>query len=100
MSIHRSPIPSPDDIDYHRDHQTQRAERAFAALDPGDVLATVEAQLAQESDPSKNPLWPLVNFLLDRQTAVDGAQFYDAWRALVIAAIETCLSEALRQGED
>jgi len=97
-----SNLPYPPDfqIDYHADLQAQRVERAFAQLDPGDVLATVEAQLAQESDPAKNPLFPLINFLLDRQTAVDGARFYDAWRALVVAAIERCLTEALSQGED
>jgi hypothetical protein len=100
MSTREIPYPPDFQIDFHHDHYIQRAEAAWHRLDPGDVLATVEAQLAEEADPSKHPLLPLVNFLLDRQTAVDGGRFYDAWRALVVAAINTCLAEALSREVD
>jgi hypothetical protein len=39
----------------------------------------------------------LVNFLLDRQTAVDGAAFYNRCRQLCLAAIDTCLEELLER---
>jgi hypothetical protein len=42
-----------------------------------------------------HPLYELVNFLLDRQTAVDGAAFYNRCRQLCLAAIDTCLDDLL-----
>jgi hypothetical protein len=88
-------MPSPDDIDYHADRQEQRVRAALKLIDVGDVIATVESRLAEESDPTKHPLYQLTMFLLDRQTAVDGAQLYDDWRWLVLAAIDTCVGELL-----
>jgi hypothetical protein len=72
----RMHIPQPDDINYHEACQVQRVERAFQQIDPSDVLSVIDSRIAPESDPRAHPLFELVNFLLDRQTAVDGAAFY------------------------
>ena len=95
MSTPPIPYPADFDINYHADRQVRRVERAFRALDPGDVLAVLDDRLAQEPDPIKHPLYPMVLFLLDRQTAVDGAKLYDDCRRLVVAAINTCLEARL-----
>jgi hypothetical protein len=34
-------------------------------------------------------------FCLDRQVAVHGGEFWDTWKRLVLAAIDTCLDELL-----
>src|SRR5215813_13366732 len=95
MSTHHIPSPADFEINYHQDHQVRRVERAFRALDPGDVLAVLDDRIAQEPDPTQHPLYPMVLFLLDRQTAVDGAQLYNDCRRLVLAAINTCLAARL-----
>jgi len=95
MSTHHIPYPPDFEINYHQDRQVQRVERAFRALDPGEVLAVLDDQLAQEPDPTTHPLYPMVLFLLDRQTAVDGATLYDDCRRLVLAAINACLEARL-----
>jgi hypothetical protein len=95
MSIYGIDMPFPDDIDYHESRQQQRVERARKRLDPGDVLAVIDDRIAAESDPTQHPLFALVNFLLDRQTAVDGGAFYDRWRQLCLDAIDTCLDNLL-----
>jgi hypothetical protein len=87
--------PEPSQIDYHADLQAQRVQRALQRIDPGDVLAAVDGRIAAESDPKAHPLYTLVCFFLDRQRAVDGGQFYDHFRQLVLAAIDTCLDESL-----
>jgi hypothetical protein len=87
--------PEPTQIDYHADVQAQRVERARKLIDPGDVIATVESRLASEADPTQHPLYGLVLFCLDRQVAVHGGEFWDAWKRLVLAAIDTCLDEVL-----
>jgi hypothetical protein len=81
----------PSQIDYHADVQAQRVQRALQQIDPGDVLAVIDSRIAAESD----PLYTLVCFFLDRQRAVDGGQFYDQFRQLGLAAIDTCLDELL-----
>jgi hypothetical protein len=90
----------PSQVDYHADLQAQRVQRALQQLDPGDVLAVIDGRIASESDPAKHPLYHLVCFFLDRQRAVDGGQFYDQFRQLVLAAIDTCLDDALEALED
>jgi hypothetical protein len=51
--------------------------------------------------PRAHPLFPVINFLLDRQTAVDGGAFWDAWKTRCLAAIDTALDDALEcLGED
>jgi hypothetical protein len=54
--------------------------------------------IASEPDPTKHPCFPLVNWLLDRQLAVHGGEFWDAWKALAWQAIDQ-LIEARLQGE-
>jgi len=88
-------VPSPDELNYHEACQVQRVQRALQQIDPGDVLAVIDGRIASESDPAKHPLYHLVCFFLGRQRAVDGGQFYDQCRALVLAAIDTCVDEIL-----
>ena len=95
MSTYAVNVPEPAEIDYHADRQAQRVTRAMKRIDPGDVLAVVESRLAEESDPTKHPLYPMVLFFLDRQTAVDGGKLYDDWRQRIMAAIDTCLDDLL-----
>jgi hypothetical protein len=97
----------PSQIDYHAEIQAQRVQRALQRIDPGDVLAVIDSVLAvidsrivAEPDPKAHPLYTLVCFFLDRQRAVDGGAFYDHFRQLVLAAIDTCLDDALEALED
>jgi hypothetical protein len=92
--------PEPEQIDYHADLQAQRVQQALQRIDPGDVLAVIDGQIAAESDPTAHPLYTLVCFFLDRQRAVDGGEFYDRFRQLVLSAIDTCLDDALEAMED
>lgn len=56
----------------------------------------MEPKLASESDPAAHPLYGLVCWLLERQlTPLDGGQFFDRWRQLALAAIDTALDELL-----
>jgi hypothetical protein len=93
-------VPSPDELNYHEACQVQRVQRALQQIDPGDVLAVIDGRIAAESDPKAHPLHTMVCFFLDRQRAVDGGQFYDQFRQLVLAAIDTCLDDALEALED
>jgi hypothetical protein len=95
MSTYNIHVPSPDDINDHEAHQAQRVQRALQRLDPGDVLAVIDDRIAAALDPKAHPLYTLVCFFLDRQRAIDGGQFYDHFRQLVLAAIDTCLDEIL-----
>jgi hypothetical protein len=90
----------PSQIDYHADLQAQRVQRALKQIDPGDVLAVIDGRIAAEADPKAHPLYQLVCFFLDRQRAVDGGQFYDQFRQLVLGAIDTCLDDILEALED
>jgi hypothetical protein len=93
-------VPSPDEINYHEACQVQRVQRALQQIDPADVLAVIDDRISAESDPKAHPLYTLVCFFLDRQRAVDGGQFYDQFRQRVLAAIDTCLDDALEAMED
>jgi hypothetical protein len=92
-----STIHVPDDfeINYHEAHQAQRVQAALQRIDPGDVLAIIDGRIAAEADPRQHPLFALVEFYLDRCTAVDGGAFFDRCKSLVLSAIETCLDDAL-----
>jgi hypothetical protein len=95
MSIYGINVPSPDEINYHEAQQAQRVARAKALIDPGDVLAIIDRRLAEEPDPKAHPLYGLVLFCLDRQVAVHGGEFWDIWKQLVLAAIDTALDDVL-----
>jgi hypothetical protein len=99
MSTYDIDIPYPLPFDHAAAHHEERRRRALNALDPGDVIATVEDLLAQEADPRQHPLFGLVNWLLDRQLSVDGGAFWDAWKALAHQAIDRLVEQRL-QGED
>jgi hypothetical protein len=99
MSSYGIDVPAPDEPDFHADLCQQRRRRALQSLDVGDVIATVEDALAQEADPAKHPLYPVANWLLDRQGRVDGGAFWLQWQVLVDQAIQR-LVEARLQGED
>jgi hypothetical protein len=95
MSTYNISVPSPDEINYQEAQQQQRVERARKLIDPGDVLSIIDSRIAQEPDPRAHPLYPLVQFYLDRQTAVHGGEFFDHCKRLVLAAIDTALDDAL-----
>jgi hypothetical protein len=92
-------MPFPDDIDYHTDLAWQRRQRAFNALDVGDVLAQLDDLIASEPDPTQHPCHDLAAFLLDRLSAVDGGQLYDRWKRLCLDAIDRLVAQRL-QAED
>jgi hypothetical protein len=95
MSIYGINVPSPDEHNYHEARQIQRVERAKQLIDPGDVLAVIDRRLAEEPDPKAHPLYGLVLFCLDRQVAVHGGEFWDTWKRLVLAAIDTAVDDLL-----
>jgi hypothetical protein len=99
MSTRHIPYPADFDIDHTAARYEERRRRALKALDVGDVLAQVDDLIASEPDPTKHPCFPLVNWLLDRQLAVHGGEFWDYWKALALQAIDR-LVEARLQGED
>jgi hypothetical protein len=99
MSTRHIPYPHDFDIDHAAAHHEERRRLALTALDVGDVLAQVDDLVASEPDPTKHPCYGLVAFLLDRQLAVHGGEFWDAWKALACQAIDR-LVEARLQGED
>jgi hypothetical protein len=92
--------PEPSQIDYRADAQTQRVARAMQLIDPSDVLSIVDSRIAAEADPTQHPLYGLVLFCLDRHVAVHGGEFWDIWKRLVLAAIDTALDDALDAMED
>jgi hypothetical protein len=100
MSRSRLNVPAPDEHNYHEAAQVQRVQAALKRIDPGDVLAVIDARIAAEADPRQHPLFPLVEFYLDRRIAVDGAAFYDHCKQLVMAAIDSCLDELLEMEDD
>jgi hypothetical protein len=90
----------PSQIDYHAEIQVRRVERALKQLDPGDVLAVIDSRIAAEPDPTVHPLYPMVCWHLEKcLTPMDGGQFFERWRALIIDAINVCLDEQLARGE-
>jgi hypothetical protein len=99
MSTRHLPYPHDFDIDHAAAHHEERRRRALKALDVGDVLAQVDDLIASEPDPTKHPCFPLVNWLLDRQLAVHGGEFWDAWKRLACQAIDRLVDERL-QAED
>jgi hypothetical protein len=100
MSTYGIDLPSPSEHDYHADRQQQRVEAVLKRLEIGDVLSIIDARIASEPDPKAHPLYELVNFLLDRQVAVDGAALYNRCRQLCLAAIDSALDDALEALED
>jgi hypothetical protein len=99
MSTRHLPDPSDFEVDHAAAIHEERRRRALTALDVGDVLAQVDDLVASEPDPTKHPCYGLVAFLLDRQLAVHGGEFWDAWKALALQAIDR-LVEARLQGQD
>lgn len=76
MSTRHIPYPSDFDTDHAAAVHEERRRLALQSLDVGDVIATVEDLLASEPDPAKHPLFPVANWLLDRQGRVDGGAFW------------------------
>jgi hypothetical protein len=99
MSTRHIPYPHDFDIDHAAAAHEERRRRARQSLDVGDVIATVEEALASASDPTTHPLYPVANWLLDRQGRVDGGAFWLQWQVLVDHAIER-LIDARLQAED
>jgi hypothetical protein len=86
----------PSQIDYHTEIQVHRVERALKQITPGDVLGVIDEKVASESDPAKHPLYTMVCWHLEKCLApMDGGQFFDTCRKLVIDAINVCLDEQL-----
>jgi hypothetical protein len=99
MSTRHVPYPHDFEVNHTAAHHEKRRRRALKALDVGDVLAQVDDLIASEPDPMKHPCFPLVNWLLDRQLAVHGGEFWDAWKQVALQVIDR-LVEARLQGED
>jgi hypothetical protein len=101
MSTYGINVPAPDDLNYHEAQQQQRVQAALKRIDPGDVLSAIDSRIAAEPDPTQHPLYGLVCWHLEKcLTPMDGGQFFDTCRQLVIDAINVCLDEAMSQGED
>jgi hypothetical protein len=100
MSTYGINVPSPDEINYHEAQQAQRVQRAMKLIDPGDVLSIIDSRIAAEADPTAHPLYGLVLSCLDRQVAVHGGEFWDTWKQMVLAAIDTALDDVLEAMED
>ena len=102
-----SNLPDPPDFDrdYHAEWHEARRRRALKALPPGDVIATVEATLAAEPDPTQHPLYRLVCDALAYGTAT-GTRYWareslaEAWERRIQQAIAALVDEALARGED
>jgi len=90
-------IPEPSQIDYHAEIQAQRVARARKRIFPAEVLEQIDAMIAAEPDPRKHPLYHLVEFLLDREIAVHGGEFFDTCKALCLDAIDRCVDDVLSQ---
>jgi hypothetical protein len=99
MSTRHLPYPADFEVDPAAARHEERRRLALRALDVGDVLAQVDDLLASEPDPTKHPCYGLVTFLLDRQLAVHGGAFWDAWKQVALQAIDR-LVEARLQAED
>jgi hypothetical protein len=68
---------------------------------PGDVLAIIDSRIAAEADAKAHPLYAMVCWHLEKcLTPMDGGQFFDTFRSLVISAINTALDDALEALED
>jgi hypothetical protein len=99
------PYPSEFDRDYHAEWHEERRRRALKALDPGDVIASVEDTLAGEPDPQQHPLYHAVCYFLAHGTHT-GARYWaqeslvTAWETRIQDAIEALVDEALARGED
>jgi len=100
MSTRHIPYGSEFEIDYHREAQARRVERARKQLDPSDVLSVIDDLISAEPDPQKHPCFALVAWMLDQRVEPGhGGQFWDAWKVLAWQAIDR-LVEARLQGED
>jgi hypothetical protein len=99
MSSYGIHVPAPDEHDYHADREQQRVEAAKKLIDPSDILSIIDSRIASEPDPTQHPLYGLVLFYLDRQVAVHGGEFWDTWKQLVLAAIDTALDDVLEAME-
>jgi len=97
MSTYGINVPSPDEHDYHAAVQAQRVARAKRRIFPGEVLAVIDDRIASEPDPAKHPLYHLVEFLLDREIAVHGGEFFDTFKLLCLDAIDRCVDDVLSQ---
>jgi hypothetical protein len=91
------PIPYPSDVDHLAAHHEERRRRALRRIFPGAVLAVIDDRIASEPDPAKHPLYHLVQFLLDRELAVHGGEFFDTFKLLCLDAIDRCVDEILSQ---
>ncbi len=88
-------VSSPDDVDYHSDHEYQRRRLALANIHPEDLLAATLDSLA-EQPLAESPLRPLILFLLDRAwTPGDGGVLFDGLKAAVTAQVERLLDATL-----
>ena len=96
MSTYGINVPSPDEINYHEALQQRRIDAARKVIDPSDVLAVIDTRIAAEADPQAHPLYHMVCWHLEKcLTPMDGGQFFDRFRQLVLQAIDTCLDDVL-----
>jgi hypothetical protein len=102
-----SSIPYPRHVDLNLDEEVWAARYAAAVrqLDPGDVIAAVESQVAQIVDPAAHPLYGVVAYYLEAGGPETGRVPWNlealaaAYDALVKQALDR-LIDAHLQGED
>jgi len=97
MSTRHIPYPTDFDIDHAAAIEEERRRRARRRIFPGEVLEKIDEAIAAEPDPTKHPLYHLVEFLLDREVAVHGGEFFDTCKALCLDAIDRCVDDVLSQ---
>jgi hypothetical protein len=99
MSTRHIPYPHDFEVNHAAARHEERRRRALQSLDVSDVLAQVDDLLASEPDPRQHPLYDLAAWLLDHTSACHGGELFDRCKALCLAAIDRCVTEALAQGE-
>jgi hypothetical protein len=96
MSTYNIHVPEPSQIDYHADRQARRVERALKQIDVGDVLSIIDSRISSEPDPKAHPLYKMVAWHLEKcLTPLDGAEFFNTFKQLVMAAVDTCHPQKL-----
>jgi hypothetical protein len=95
MSSYGINVPSPDEINYHADHEEERRRLALAKIVPEDLLAAVMTDLAEQPF-QDHALRPMLLWLLDRAlTPGHGGELWDRLKAVGVTQLERLLDDVL-----